>query len=39
MQYFAIKCADISIFVAKNTNSQHMCGKKEIIVDDNASKI
>ena len=39
MYYFVTKCADIAIFVAKNTNSRHMSGEKEIIVHDNASKI
>jgi len=36
MYYFVTKCADIAIFVAKNT---HMSGEKEIIVHDKASKI
>ena len=39
MYYFVTKCADIAIFVAKNTNSRHMSGEKEIIVHDNTSKI
>ena len=39
MYYFVTKCANIAIFVAKNTNGWHMFGEKEIIVHDNASKI
>ena len=39
MYYFVTKCANIAIFVAKNTNGRRMSGEKEIIVHDNASKI
>ena len=39
MYYFVTKCADIAIFVIKNTNGRHMSGEKEIIVHENTSKI